>query len=118
MKLGLEITLAGKQYVAPELPLKAVKVLLPKVQTHQQRAMENKADTMEAIELATEIVLASLRVNYPDLTAQQLEDDGITFNEITQASIGVLTYSGFVPGKAMAMSQEETTSTGTGSTAS
>lgn len=95
MKEGLEIELGGKKYCAPALPLKDVRRILPLAKKFADGG-ESALDTDASIALAVDVVVSSLRCNYPDMTTVTIEAES-TFLEIMHVSGAILAYSGFAP---------------------
>ena len=66
---GATINMGGKDWIVPPLNLKGVKTLGPKLD-----AMNAATSRYELLPIIAEIALAALQRNYPDLTADQVED--------------------------------------------
>lgn len=64
---GITVNVAGKDYVVPPANLKAVKGWMAAQKTAQP-------GTIEYVEAMTAFVLAVLQRNYPDLTAEELDE--------------------------------------------
>lgn len=91
---GITIKMGEAEYVVPPLTLGAVRRLMPKIEqmTGSLKAMTVTDETMQAV---VEVVLASLKRNYPDMTAEVLEEliDVSNMSLVVSAVLGV---SGFV----------------------
>ena len=97
VKDGVKVTIGGQEYVAPELPLRHVKRILPSA-----KAQAENPETERGLELSLDIVCSSLSVNYPDITPDFLLDNS-TFLEVQTAAVQILEHSGFTSGKVAAM---------------
>ena len=109
---GTVIKLGEKEYLAPPLNLKSMRVLLPRIQQISSTALPT-ADDLGTI---TDTMHASLLRNYPDISKETVEE-GLDMGNIGQAMQAVLGASGLVSGNAMAMGNPLTgqNSTGTSS---
>jgi hypothetical protein len=68
---GIPVTLNGKSYIVPPLSMPAARLLLPKI------ASLKSADGLpqpEHIDAVLEVALAAIQRNYPDITADELEE--------------------------------------------
>jgi len=68
---GIKINLGGREFVAPPLPLKVFRLHPDWFETLNDLT---GLPTPETVEIMTQIILSSLHRNYPDLTAEELED--------------------------------------------
>lgn len=97
IKAGVKVIIGGREYEAPELPLRHVKRILPGA-----KAQAENPETERGIELSLDIVSSSLSVNYPEMDKDFLLDHS-TFLEVQTAAVQILEHSGFTSGKAVAM---------------
>ncbi len=97
VKEGTTVVIGGKEYIAPELPLRHVKRILP-----EAKAQAENPETDRGLELSLDIVSSALMKNYPEVTTDFLLDNS-TFLEVQQAAVQILEHSGFVSGKAVAV---------------
>ena len=67
---GVKINLGGREFVAPPLNFKALRLLTPKLGL---LATMGDVPTGEQIDVVIDVVLAALSRNYPDLTRDDLE---------------------------------------------
>ena len=108
----IEVRFGDAAYVASPLNLRAVKALLPRV-----RAMAAAdTDPLEALALATDVIVAAVTRIHPDFTAD-LVDQHLSMPEALEMSQRILALSGFVAGNPMATAQPSPSS-GESSTAS
>ena len=68
---GIKINLGGRDFVAPPLPLKVFRLHPDWFETLNDLA---GLPTPETVEIMTQIILSALQRNYPDITAETLED--------------------------------------------
>ncbi len=68
---GAKVTMGGKDWIVPSLSFRQVKNLLPKISSIPASAAVLSPDQMEVV---TEIVQAALSRNYPEVSAEDVED--------------------------------------------
>lgn len=87
---GKPITLAGVTYTAAPLSLGAVKRLVPRIEGY------GKLDLAAQIDVAVDVLHASLSRNHPDLPREQIEEE-VDLANMQDLFNSVLALSGFVP---------------------
>jgi hypothetical protein len=85
---GVTVKLGGVEYVIPPLNFRALRTIGPRV---AGLGSINRIPTEDDLRLITEIVLAALSRNYPEMTAEMLEDliDVGNMSVLLQAVMGV-----------------------------
>lgn len=87
---GAEVVLGGIAYTAAPLSLGAVKRLVPRIEAYGQLGLP------EQIDVAIEVLHASLARNHSDITREQIEDV-VDLGNMQQLFTSVLEVSGFAP---------------------
>lgn len=112
---GVTVRMGGRDWVVPALTLGQLRKLGPRID--QISAGPGAAMDGEAIAALVQIVAAALSRNYPDITAEQVEDLLDLGN--SQAVLkAVLTGSGLQPREGAVAGEASAVSIGAGSTAS
>jgi 1-deoxy-D-xylulose 5-phosphate reductoisomerase len=89
---GVPISLGGNQYTVPALSLGQVKRLMPDIDS----VTANGTPQDQVVSSAIKITTAALSRNYPEITAEQVEEmlDLSNFKTVLDAVMGI---SGLVP---------------------
>lgn len=92
---GVKIEMGGQEWIVPPINLKGIRKIQPLL-PHLEKL---KFDTDEGVNAVVQVVQVALSRNYPEVTAEQIEDmvDMDNLPKIVQAIMNV---SGLVP-KAM-----------------
>jgi hypothetical protein len=107
---GIPIEMGGSEWIVPPLTVRQVRDLKPE---RDQVGQEGISDE-ELMPVACRIVLAALQRNYPDVTADRL-DDLIDMGNFREVLLAVLTGSGLKPAVSGEAAAARTGSASTGS---
>lgn len=97
---GVDVTLGKYTYVAPPLTLRALRMMLPKVENLSKSAVP----TTDDFNTISELVHVTLKRNYPDLKIEDVED-GLDMKNIFQVMSSIMTASGLEAGNARAATE-------------
>lgn len=113
---GVTIAMGGRDWLVPPLTLGQLRRLGPKID--QLTTDAGAAMGEAAIAALVDIVTAALSRNYPEVTAQQVEDELLDLGNSRAALTAVLTGSGLRPAGNPEMGEASAVSIGAASTAS
>ena len=105
---GIKINLGGREFTAPPLPLKVFRLHPDWFEILNDLT---GLPTPETVEIMTQIILAALQRNYPDLTAETLED----LLDVSNMPIAMRAVMGQATGEAVSPSASLTGGAFTGS---
>jgi len=94
---GTTIAIGDKEYVVPALSFGQIKRLIPKIQVLQSVTSSLTSEQMEAV---VEVVQTALKRNYPEITADDVEDM-LDLSNAPRIIKAILGGSGFVQGENM-----------------
>lgn len=93
---GFRLVLGEREFIVPPLTLRSLRLLAPKLRGIA--SLGQGVPEVDQLGFITDVVLEALRRNYPDVTADQVEEMIDTHN-MTPVLASILSASGLEPAK-------------------